>query len=88
MLEGTLLDKGLHLVTVAASAALLTVSYTAYRKKGNRKFMYICLAFAVFAVKEAIIAINALHLESVTLTAAAHILNLAILGLFFKGTVS
>lgn len=88
MLEGTLLDKGLHIVTVAVSAALLTVSYTAYRKKNNKKFMYICLAFAVFSLKEAVIAVNALHLHSVTLTTVAHLLNLAILGLFFKGTVA
>lgn len=87
MLEGTLVDKGLHIATVVAATGLFTVSYTAYRKKNNQKFMYICLAFAVFAVKETLIAINALHLHSVTLTAATHLLNLAILGLFFKGTV-
>lgn len=87
MLEGTLLDKGLHILTVVAATGLFTVSYTAYRKKYNTKFMYICLAFAVFTVKETMIAVNTLHLQSVTLTAAAHLLNLAILGLFFKGTV-
>lgn len=87
MLEGTLVDKGLHSLTVVAATGLFTVSYTAYRKKQNSKFMYICLAFAVFAGKETLIAVNALHLNSVTLTATAHLLNLAILGLFYKGTV-
>lgn len=88
LIEGTLIDKGLHLITVAVASGLFAVSYTAYRKKKqNSKFMYICLAFAVFAVKEAIIAVNALHMHNVTLTAVAHVLNLAILGLFFKGTV-
>lgn len=87
MIEGTIIDKGLHMATVIVASGLFTVSYTAYRKKQNTKFMYICLAFAVFAVKEATLAVNALHLHNVTLTAAAHILNLAILGLFFKGTV-
>ena len=85
MIEGTLLDKGLHIITVVAATGLFTVSYTAYRKKHNKKFMYICLAFAVFAAKETLIAINALHLNSVFLTASAHLLNLAILGLFYKG---
>jgi hypothetical protein len=87
MLEGTLIDKGLHIATVVAATGLFTVSYIAYRKKNNRKFMYICLAFAVFAVKETLIAVNALHLNNVALTATVHLLNLAILGLFFKGTV-
>ncbi|AOV94520.1 hypothetical protein AQV86_01175 [Nanohaloarchaea archaeon SG9] len=87
MLEGTLLDKGLHMITVVAATGLFTVSYTAYKKQENKKFLYILLAFAVFALKETLIAINSLHVNSATLTTAAHLLNLAILGLFYRGTV-
>lgn len=87
MIEGTLLDKGLHMITVVAAAGLFTVSYTAYKKQENKKFLYILAAFAVFAVKETLIAVNALHVQSPTLTTAAHLLNLAILGLFYRGTV-
>ena len=87
MIEGTLFDKGLHMITVMAAAGLFAVSYTAYKKQENKKFLYILAAFAVFAIKETLIAVNALHVQSPALTTGAHLLNLAILGLFYRGTV-
>jgi len=49
--------------------------------------MYVCTAFGVFMVKEVVIGVNALYFDLSIITAGIHMLNLAILALFFKGTV-
>jgi len=74
-------------LTVFVSTALFAVSYRAYSKKHNKKFMYVCTAFGVFMVKEVVIGVNALYFDLSIITAGIHMLNLAILALFFKGTV-
>ncbi|MFB6174699.1 MAG: hypothetical protein ABEJ87_01840 [Candidatus Nanohalobium sp.] len=86
MFEGSGPDLLLHLLTTSVAAVLFAVSYRAYRKKENSKFIYICAAFGVFAVKEGVIAANT-ELVRPELTAAVHVLNLTILGLFFRGTI-
>ncbi|MFB6114882.1 MAG: hypothetical protein ABEK04_01210 [Candidatus Nanohalobium sp.] len=87
MFEGTAPDIALHIVTVLVAAGLFTVSYKAYVKKQNKKFLYICMAFAVFAVKELLIALDTLYFSNPATVAGVHLLNLAILALFFRGTV-
>lgn len=87
MIEGTTLDLGLHSLTVAAALALFAVSYRAYMKKENEKFLYVCAAFGVFAVKESVVTASVMGLSTGFLTGLSHILNLVILALFFRGTV-
>lgn len=87
MIEGTTLDLILHMLTVAAALGLFGVSYTAYRKKENEKFLYVCSAFAVFAVKEIFVTADTLGYGSGLLIGVSHVLNLVILALFFRGTV-
>lgn len=87
MIEGTTLDLVLHMATVAAALGLFGVSYTAYRKKENEKFLYVCAAFAVFSVKEGIVMADILGYGADAIIGVSHVLNLVILGLFFRGTV-
>ena len=87
MLEGTTVDLAMHITTVAAALALFAVSYRSYVKKQNRKFLYVCAAFAVFALKEAIVTLSILNMAFAGITWVSHFLNLVILGLFFWGTV-
>ncbi len=83
--EGTTVDLLIHVVTAVMSIGLFMVSLQAYRRKRNRKFLYVCAAFAVFAVKEIIVTVNVGVIGAASLTAAAHFLNLVILLLFFRG---
>lgn len=85
--EGTTVDIGIHVVTAAVSIGLLTVSFRAYRRRQNQKFLYVCAAFAVFALKELVILGNVGYLASPAVTAFSHVLNLVILLLFFQGVV-
>lgn len=87
LLEGTSIDTFLHIATMLTATALFAVSYRAYLKKHNKKFLYVLLAFAVFAVKEALITVSVIGSSPFPLTGLSHILNLVILGLFFMGTV-
>jgi hypothetical protein len=87
LIEGTILDLALHSITVAAALALFAVSYRAYRKKENEKFLYVCAAFSVFAVKEAIVTASVIGYGTGFMTGISHVLNLVILALFFRGTV-
>ncbi len=86
-LEGSMIDLGLHIVTVAVALLLFLIALKAYRKKQSRKFGFVCAAFGVFALKELLIALNILSFSLGLLTGIAHLLNLAILGLFFYGVV-
>jgi len=87
LFEGTTVDLVMHATTVVVAVALFTVSYRSYTKKQNEKFLYVCLAFGVFAVKEALVTLNILNMAFTGITWVSHFLNLVILGLFFRGTV-
>lgn len=87
MLEGTTVDMLMHVTTVVVAAILFAVSYRSYMKKQNEKFLYVCAAFAVFAVKEALVTLSILNMAFTGITWVSHFLNLVILGLFFRGTV-
>lgn len=85
MLEGTVLDLGLHAVTVTVAAALTLVSLRAYERERSPRFAFICGGFGLFALKELTILVNIFYLALPELTWIAHALNLGILGLFFYG---
>ena len=85
--EGTIADVGIHVVTLIVASALFIVSVRAYRRKRNKKFLYVCGAFAVFAVKETLLTANIVLFGFPSVTGVTHLLNLVILGLFFYGVV-
>jgi hypothetical protein len=85
--EGSALDTALHAVTAVVAVALLTLSLQAYRKRSTRKFLFICIAFALFAVREVLIMGDLLFHVLPGIHVVAHILNLGILIAFFYGVV-
>jgi len=87
VIEATSIDLLVHLMTVGLAMILLTVSLNAYRKKRSEKFLFICAAFGLFAVKELLLFANIFYFGRPILTAVSHTLNLAIILLFFWGTV-
>lgn len=87
MIEGTPIDTILHILTFLVATTLLTVSIKSYKKKDNKKFLYICTAFGAFALKEAIITASITGTQIPAMTGITHILNLVILALFFRGTI-
>ncbi len=85
MHENMLVDMFLHTVTLIVSVFLLTVSYLSYKRKETEKFLYIFSAFGLFAVNELIILTNMAFIKS-EVTWINHIITLAILLLFYRGT--
>jgi hypothetical protein len=87
MIEGTQFDTLLHVITLIVAVALFIVSISSYRKKGNKKFLYVCSAFGIFALKEVMITASIAGIQIPGSTGLTHILNLVILALFFRGTI-
>lgn len=87
MIEGTQFDTLLHIITLIIALVLFIVSISSYRKKGNRKFLYVCSAFGIFALKEIVITASIVGIQIPGNTGLTHILNLVILALFFRGTI-
>lgn len=86
-LESSLLDLGIHLLTVGTAAILSIISFQAYRKQREQRFAMISAGFAVFFLKELLVLINVFSLSSSSMTLLVHTLNLLILGLFFYGVI-
>jgi len=87
MVEGTTIDIALHAVTIVVAVGLVIVSLRAYRKKRSRRFLYVCGAFGVFMLKEALTLVSVVYGLPAPVTAAIHALNLIILLLFFYGVM-
>lgn len=87
MVEGTTIDIVLHVVTMLVAVGLVLVSLRAYRKKRSRRFLYVCGAFAVFMLKEALTLVSVTYGLPTPATAIIHALNLVILMLFFYGVM-
>ena len=85
--EGTSLDVILHVSTILVSIFLFVLSLRAHKRKQNKKFSVIAIAFGLFAVKEALLTMNILYLSSSIVTGLLHVFNLAILGMFFYGVM-
>jgi hypothetical protein len=85
--EGSSIDIALHGVTVIVSLILGVVSVNAYAEKKNSRFLYLCLAFTAFAIKEALLTANIIYFTSSLVTGTLHVLNLIVLALFFTGMI-
>ncbi|HLD05747.1 MAG TPA: hypothetical protein VJG90_08560 [Candidatus Nanoarchaeia archaeon] len=77
----------LHFITAALSIALFAISWLTYKKHNNRKFLFVCLAFFVFALKEIITALNIMVWHSGAIEVFTHALSLVILILFAIGII-
>lgn len=86
--------KGLHVVIVILASLLAFVSILAYLRDGRKKFLFVCSAFLLFALRELILFSEvvlsyridvALPLVNAPLT---HILSFLILILFSIGIFS
>ncbi|MDY6770703.1 MAG: hypothetical protein SV186_01960 [Candidatus Nanohaloarchaea archaeon] len=87
MIEATTIDYIVHAATLLLATGLFVVSIRAYRMKRSRKFLYVCSAFGVFAVKAVLTFASVFYVTMPLLTALVHGLNLVIILLFFWGTV-
>ncbi len=85
--EGTFFDDGVHILTGAVALSLFLVSLRAYLKLKKPKFLYLCLAFFLYAIKEVIVVLDVFFLRNPIATAVSHVLNLVVLLLFFAGVV-
>ncbi len=84
-MEGTSWHHLLHFVTAALSLALFGLAWLTYQRNKNHKFLFICAAFLVFAIKEVILAMNVIVWNSPSVEIFTHVLNLVILVLFALG---
>jgi hypothetical protein len=85
--------KSLHIVIILLATLLALLSILAYRRIGNRRFLLICLAFFLFAVREFIIFSEVVFsyrldiLIPLVKAPVSHVLSLLILLLFFLGVL-
>jgi len=77
--------NAMHVITAALAGILFVLSVLAYIRTKRSKFLFICGAFLVFSVKEAVLAINIIALGTDPLMVLTHALDLAILILFALG---
>jgi hypothetical protein len=69
------------------AVTLFVLALRAYRRKPTEKFLFIGIAFGLFAVKEALITGDLLFTLFSGVPAIAHSLNLGILIAFFYGVI-
>lgn len=75
----------LHFATAVLAIGLFALSLVAYRRKKNTKFLFICVAFLLFALKESILAGIPTALGDNPLHFFVHFLNFLILVFFAIG---
>ncbi len=75
----------MHIVIVIVAAILFVLSLITYLRTRKTKFLFICAAFLVFAVKEVILAVNIITFGTDPLMIFTHFLDLVILLLFAFG---
>ncbi len=87
VIEGSNFDNAVHLATVLLSLALFGISLLSYIRSKKPKFIYICSAFLLFAIKEIVTTYAILIAPTPFLVGLTHIMTFAILILFFIGVV-
>lgn len=85
--EGGSIDSSIHVLGAGVSVVLFIVSLRAYMAGRRGRFLYVCLAFLIFSVKEMTVLLDVLVMRSGDLTFLSHILTLAVVLLFFVGVV-
>jgi len=86
-IEGTRFDNIIHIVTAILAFSLFIISLRVYLRAKNKRFLYVCSAFLLFAIKEIIVVADILFLRSPTAVGISHTLNFVILILFFMGVI-
>ncbi|MEW6722234.1 MAG: hypothetical protein AB1324_03155 [Candidatus Micrarchaeota archaeon] len=84
-LFGLELEKLLNLASGLLSLALLALTAMAYRRSGNRRLLFVSLAFLLFAVKGALTGSELFFPEFPLVDPIASALDFAILLSFFAG---
>jgi hypothetical protein len=86
--------KGLHILIILVASMLAFLSVLAYMRVGNRRFLFVCFAFLLFAGRELIIfseVVLSYKLDFILPVIQApfsHVLSLIILLLFSLGIFS
>ncbi len=87
MIEGTWWDYTFHILTAVVAIAIFIISALSYTRHKREKFIYICAAFFLFAVKEIITSFDVIMYHSHTLVGVAHIINFIVIILLFIGVM-
>jgi hypothetical protein len=76
----------MHIITAVVASILFVLSLITYTRTKKGKFLFICGAFLLFAVKEIVLAVSTVGLDAEpTSIFSTHILNLIILAMFAYG---
>ncbi len=87
LIEGTSFDNAVHILTVVLALALFAVSALSYIRTKKQRFLYICSAFFLFALKEILTTFAILGAGSSMLIGVSHLITFLILILFFIGVM-
>jgi hypothetical protein len=87
IIEGTSFDNVIHILTVVLALGLFAISSISYIRTRKSRFLYICSAFLLFAIKEIFITFAILGAGSPMLIGISHLLTFIILILFFIGVM-
>lgn len=85
--------KTLHIAIILLAALLSFFSVLAYRRMGSKRFLFVCIAFLLFAVRELIIfseIVLSYRLDIILPIVKAplsHLISLLILFFFFLGVL-
>ncbi len=85
--EGSIIDIGLHFVTLLIASLIFYLSIKAYRRRNNWKFFLISCAFGLFTLKELLITFRVVWGSFSGLSAISHLLNLGIILALFYGVL-
>ncbi len=83
--------KILHMIIILLAALLSYLSILAYLRAGNRRFLFVCIAFLLFAARELIIFLQVVLsarldvLLPLVKAPISHFISLLILLFFFLG---
>jgi len=88
VLSGIELDNIITLISSILSIILFTLTFVAYKQSGKSKLSYIAAAFLLFAIKGFVLSSDMVFVYAVNwMDPAAHLLDFAILLLFFSGII-
>ena len=78
----------LHVTATVVSVVLFIIALLVYMRNMRKRFLFVCLGFFVFSIKEVILAVNVMYIGSQQLEIVSHALDMVILGLFFIGLLT
>ena len=87
MLGNFELDKLLNLGSAILATALCFLTFTAYKRKGGKRLLYVTFAFLIFAVKGYLMSLELLFGDLGWIDPITSILDFAMLFSFFLGII-